>query len=585
MTPALVAAFLVVAINDLNPSSQDFSAFILENIYQVLANPNATTLNPTEAFPFSVPTLAIMENSSLFLSLLMSLSCALLESSLQQWARRYFPQPARYSPEKRARMRAFFANGLEKSQVVRIVEGLPALLHIALFLFFGGLAVFLYNTNFTIFWCVTWWILPFSAMYGFITLRPIFQLDSPYNSPLSTPAWFLHSSICYVTFSVLASITYFCSGMGRASTRCVELRDRHRGWMFGGVEKAAEETVLERSSKIDLWILDWTIGALGDDDSLKRFFEAIPGFLKSELVKVLERDFTEELVQKFGDTLNGFLGRTWSSNSVNNSEKLYRLDISMNAMNLIHPGGVSSILRNILFKHWDEVPRTVEMGHTLARWCTDSDQSVAQDARLIVTRILLSVRERDDSWVTLAARISGIPEHNLPYNITDCIDTVLLSILIQVISPAIHTGGSDLDVLGTLPKLDIHNLNIPPKLQLELCKLWNKIIQEARDQGSYTIPARIFRWVRHFHITLHQGTDASPIAFTASSQRSDDILSGEPSSYPLCNFAIHRRADSIPQIRTPIPRSVPLPPPPANSPDVLSPSSNNGGNTASRQAE
>ena len=514
----------------------------------------------------------------------MSLSCALLETSLQQWARRYFPRPARYSPEKRARIRAFFANGLEKTQVPRIVEGLPALLHISLFLFFGGLAVFLSNINFIVSYCVVWWIIPFSAAYGFITLRPIFRHDSPYNSPLSTPAWFLHASVCYATFNILATITNICFGASRASMRCIELKDRHREWMLGGVENAAEETALERSSEFDLWILDWTIGALGDDDSLKGFFEAIPGFFKSDQVK--DVDFTKEpkLVQKFGDTLNGFLGRTWSSNSVNDSEKLRRLEISMNAMNLIHPEGVSLILRNILFKHWDEVPLTVEMGHTLARWCTGSDQSFAQDARLIVTRILLSVRERDDSWVTLAARISGLQEHNLPYNITDCIDTVLLSILIQVIRPAIHTGGSDLIVLGTLPKLDIHNSNTPPRLQHDLCALWNEIIQEAGDQGPYTVPARIFRWIRHLHITLHQGTDDSPIPFSASTHRSDDILF-EPSSYQLCNFAIHRRADSISQIRVPKPRSDPLPTLPANTADALSPSSNSGGNTASRQAE
>jgi hypothetical protein len=95
-----------------------------------------------------------------------------------------------------------------------------------------------------------------------------------------------------------------------------DLRDRYQGWMLGGVEKAAEETVSERSSEIDIQILDWTISALGDDDSLKRFFEAIPGFFNSKLVNHLEGDFPEELFQKFRDALDGFLGRTWSSNSV-----------------------------------------------------------------------------------------------------------------------------------------------------------------------------------------------------------------------------------------------------------------------------
>jgi hypothetical protein len=73
----------------------------------------------------------------------------------------------------------------------------------------------------------------------------------------------------------------------------------------------------------------------GDDDSVKSFFEAIPGLFNSKLVKRLERDFPEELLQKFEDALDGFLGRTWSSNSVDDSEKRRRLDISMNGMNQI----------------------------------------------------------------------------------------------------------------------------------------------------------------------------------------------------------------------------------------------------------
>jgi hypothetical protein len=46
------------------------------------------------------------------------------------------------------------------------------------------------------------------------------------------------------------------------------------------VEKAAEETPSELSSDIDVRIFDWTvnINALGDDDSLENFFEALPNF-------------------------------------------------------------------------------------------------------------------------------------------------------------------------------------------------------------------------------------------------------------------------------------------------------------------
>jgi hypothetical protein len=101
-------------------------------------------------------------------------------------------------------MRAFFANGVDKMHIPWAVEGLPTLLHLSLFLFFGGLVIFLFNVDQEVFTCVVWWIGLFSMVYGLITLLPLIRQDSPYYAPLSIPAWFLYASIQYVTFKVLA---------------------------------------------------------------------------------------------------------------------------------------------------------------------------------------------------------------------------------------------------------------------------------------------------------------------------------------------------------------------------------------------
>jgi hypothetical protein len=83
-----------------------------------------------------------------------------LATMLQQWARRYLTitQPARYIPHKRASIRAFFANGVEKFHLPWSVEALPALLHLSLFLFFTGLVIYLFNINHTVFSLVVWWV-------------------------------------------------------------------------------------------------------------------------------------------------------------------------------------------------------------------------------------------------------------------------------------------------------------------------------------------------------------------------------------------------------------------------------------------
>ncbi|KAI0301524.1 hypothetical protein B0F90DRAFT_307068 [Multifurca ochricompacta] len=128
---ASVAALVAVSVQDLKPSSQDNSAFYLANIYQLLANANgsqvsipATLVDPS--IPFSPPSHAVWVNSLWFLSLAISITCALLATLLQQWARRYIKitQP-RYSPHKRARIRAFFAEGVDKLHLPWAVEALP----------------------------------------------------------------------------------------------------------------------------------------------------------------------------------------------------------------------------------------------------------------------------------------------------------------------------------------------------------------------------------------------------------------------------------------------------------------------------
>ncbi|KAH9987584.1 hypothetical protein BJV77DRAFT_927043, partial [Russula vinacea] len=185
---AAVAALLAVTVQDLRPNSQDTSAFYLGNIFEVLADPNATVPSPVPKPPaFSPPRYAIWVNSLWFLSLVMSVSCAMLATSLNQCSRRFIrlTQPARCSPEKRARMRAFFANGVDKMHIPWAVEGLPTLLHLSMFLFLGGLVIFLFHIDHAVFSSVMWWIGLFSIVYGLITVLPIVRHDSPYYAPLS----------------------------------------------------------------------------------------------------------------------------------------------------------------------------------------------------------------------------------------------------------------------------------------------------------------------------------------------------------------------------------------------------------------
>jgi hypothetical protein len=474
-------------------------------------------------------------------------------------------------------MRAYFAGGVDNMHIPWAVEGLPMLLHLSLFLFFGGLAIFLFNVDREVFGYVICWIGLFLMVYGMVTLLPLIRQDSPFNSPLSEPAWFLHATVTYVTLKILFFVIYLCSFLcfcfcfcycspvvERVLTRIGGWADYCRHRMLGGVEEAAEEMASKRSSEIDLQILDWTISALGNDDSLKNFFETIPGFFESKLVDHPRR-FPRELVEKFIGAMRGFLRSTWSSNSVDDSEKLRRLDISLSAINQFSDD--RSLVYDILSGPGHPVPRTVETGQALARWFAKNDQDIPVEVQAIITGILLDV-ERNDNRVVLAAQVYGLPEHDIALRGDD----LSLATLIHVTRQYLRSDYPYPELLETLSELDIGNTL--PRLQHDFCTFWNELVQEARNKERYD-RVRILRLIRHLYIALHQGTDAAPTAFSASTAWNDPILNYS-SSYPFCNLASHRQ-DSTAHL------SLPLPTPPGNSPDALSHPTTDGGNTASRQ--
>jgi hypothetical protein len=215
------------------------------------------------------------------------------------------------------------------------------------------------------------------------------------------------------------------------------------------------------------------------------------------------------------------------------------------------------------------------MVYTLERLFTNNDRKIRIVVERTIARALASVtvQEWNDSWVTLAARVFGLPERDLRNNIALAGDNVLLTHIIRV-ARYLHSSFDDLICydLQAVPKFDICNTH--SKLQNDFCTLWNEIVQEARNRGYGSDPVLILKEIRHLYIALHQDTNAAPTAFSASTDSSDSIL-WQSSSYPFCTLARHR-PDSTP---------LPLATQPRNSPDALSPSLTDGANTASRQVE
>ncbi|KAI0246132.1 hypothetical protein BJV78DRAFT_1158111 [Lactifluus subvellereus] len=550
---AAVAALAAVSIQDLRPNSQDTSAFYLGNIYQLLADPNVSRASilaaPAKPPPFSPPKYAIWVNSLWFLSLAISLTCALLATLLQQWARRYLTitQPPRYTPHKRARIRAFFADGVEKFHLPWAVEALPTLLHLSLFLFFSGLLIFLVNVNHAVFNAVVWWIGLSAGVYGCVTLVPIFRQDSPYYAPLSSSAWFLYTFISYAIFRILFSITksrgdlYFV-----IRQRFSRLKNTYRERFWGGIAKTAQETASKFSAEIDCYVLRWTFDALDEDQELEQFFEGIPGFCSSKVVhkprQILARLDDRTLATAF----SRFLYRTWSSSLLSETVKRKRLTTCVKAADSARLSRAAwVVLEDIFGRGVDGVLQSVEIGHSLGSRGNNNNDGSALCAQGIVAGIVANVpvEERDHRWKALVMDQLGISEGVLRDYLAHG-DSVLIANLIHITRqffPSYLDGDCVISyalvyILQSISKFNLKNTL--PGLQHDFCALWNEIVLKARITGAYTIPVYILSEIRHIYIALHQGTDSAPTAFSASTRHSDDILH-QPSSYPLCNIPGH----------------------------------------------
>ena len=440
------------------------------------------------------------------------------------------------------------------------VEGLPTLLHLSLFLFFGGLAIFLFNVDQEVFTCVLLWIVFFSIVYGLVTLLPLIRHDSPYNTPLSITARFFYARIRFLYFRiqymVLKGFVHYRDRKQRNRRYQKRQVRRYRRWRDKmerrlnrlksvSVEMKAEESVEEQPPDIDIRILGWTISALGDDDSLEKFFEAIPGFFKSKLVNHLQSHFPETLLKTFWDVLDGFMDRTSSSNSVTESVKSRRDNIYGDIMitiprpyyDIYEDVQSSRLDLEVLFypsrpySHFYEAPVSIEKLQAMAQWFTHLSSGVSDFARNYVVWHLPRLTERDYRWIMLARTAYGLVADDIDdircNPAMDDIGDMLLGTLIDVSHKAIHNQYSRLmtNFVGALTEFDIRRTS--PWQRYDFCTFWNELVQDAKKSDGNHI--YILNVIHRLFITLHPDTDAISIVNYYM----------HPSSFSLCNIARH----------------------------------------------
>jgi hypothetical protein len=512
-------------------------------MYQATINPNSSSSLPTSPPPFTPPNFAIWVNALWFLSLVISITCALLATLLQQWARRYLKvtQP-RYSPHRRARVRAFFFEGVDKFLLPWAVEALPTMLHLSLFLFFAGLAVFLWNVNLTIFKLVLSWIGLCTALYGCITFIPLFRHDSPYHTPLSSPVWHLIKGIPFLTFRTLYRITssllFFSS---ETDERLRHLAEGYGRLLVQGMRKTAEETAFGSPPEIDTRVFMWTFDSLDEDHELESFFAGLPGFRSSKVVKDPLPDLTLDQQEKILSALVGLSDRTSSSDLLPEPTKTRRTVICRKAIGPVDmPEAIQGVLRRIVSEDQHGPVQSAEIACVVKGWGHSQGRKTTMKIRAIVLSVIARAQRRDDLWFAMASDEMVVPESVLRNHATHGND-LSLAILLHVVRQQFSFFDERnwpwrefSKVLEAASKFDV--LDTSPELQHEFCALWNEVPpdEDYTFLSSKQASKYILRPIRNIYLTLHLHTDSAP---TASDFR----------SYPLCNIPDHH-PDPTPHI-------------------------------------
>ena len=552
---AAVAALLAVSVPNLQRDPQDTSNFYLAHLYQAEYQqlngsqpPIPSSLsNPID--PFTPPSSSVWVNGLWFLSLVISLTCALLSTLLLRWARRYLrvAHPP-CSPHKRARIRAFYKNGVKELHFRFVIELLPTLLHISLFLFFAGLSVFLFNVNRTIFKAVTAWIALCVILYAFLTILPIIRKDSPYTAPLSTTVSFCLTGIRYLFFRLLQrfpQIDSFVRALPRDPT-AVHLHD----FFSHSMSKTAQEFAIKLKPDIDHRSLAWTFESLDEDTDLEKFFEGLPRLYDSETGRELNlKIFVEQNRNKLSSSLIGLMNRTLSSNLVTDFVKQRRMIICTKVVSSTSLLGPWWILRCVLLFEWSKFLECIEFGLLMHNWRSITDNTTSFAAQCVAA-LTISITQRDDRWFRLASDLLNVSKFVLQKYISNG-DSVLLASIIFIARRTVQTYSGSADrhrndilkmssrTLETLCKLNVQSTL--PELQHEFCDLWNQLVFAAQTEQRpqhVAVCTMTLKNIRKLYIALHDGSGA-PLAPFYTAADDLDILD-YPMSYPTCTIDDHR---------------------------------------------
>ncbi|THU78830.1 hypothetical protein K435DRAFT_876209 [Dendrothele bispora CBS 962.96] len=232
----------------------------------------SSSLTPSSSF--SARTLDVVLNLLWFISLVLSLGTALSAVVAKQWIHQYMAIPSG-NPQERARLRHFRHMGLDKWHMAAIIGLLPMFVHLSLIIFFAGLVIFLHDLNLIIAVVIDILVSTTLSTYFVGNLLPVWYIDCPYKTPLTT---LLFPVITKLRKLLGSELSRFGPSKGILA--------------FSGIELAFVRD--HQGHKIDAHALSWLITSSTSSSAKDIALDALSSLIPSDIRDILPSIFDLE---------------------------------------------------------------------------------------------------------------------------------------------------------------------------------------------------------------------------------------------------------------------------------------------------
>ena len=275
---AVLTGFIIDKINDLQVDPTQQMVYYQQQNVALLAqiSQQVSSIAPQVPIPsappppypnFSPKTSDIRVIAYWLVSLVFSLSAALLATLVPRWLRDYMYVFQQYtSPLKSTRLRQYLYEGAEGWYLLAVAESVPVQVHISLFLLFLGLGDELLSQNRIIGVIATIFITTCSLLYVFTMFAPVLSPQSPFKTSFSGLIWYLIQKVHprrYLDHTSGGELKPVSSEMTEAQ-----------------MQLAMEEN--DERKRRDMRAIQWLLDRLTEDDEMESFVLAIPGSFTTE---------------------------------------------------------------------------------------------------------------------------------------------------------------------------------------------------------------------------------------------------------------------------------------------------------------